>query len=123
MTYALGALATMDQTHHLLGNILIHIVGDNADVESYVHALHRVQRPGGEPYDVVIAGRYVDRMQRRDGEWRIFRRIVVRDLFREYPDSADLRQGLFGVPPETGRAASQRSELHTDGPRRPVYGR
>jgi hypothetical protein len=85
----------MDLTTHDLGNILIDIESDTAYVESYVRAYHRMRRPNGERYDHISSSRYLDRMERRDGEWRIKHRIVVRDWFREFPDSAAWEQGAL----------------------------
>ena len=79
----------MDQTTHFLGNILITLDGDSAGVESYFEAYHRIRRDGAAPYDAVLGGRYIDRMEKRGGEWRIADRIAVYDWARDYPDSAD----------------------------------
>ena len=79
----------MDQTTHFLGNILIRLDGDSAGVETYFEAYHRIRRDGAEPYDAVLGGRYLDRMEKRGGEWRIADRIAIYDWAREYPDSAD----------------------------------
>jgi hypothetical protein len=93
--HALPVLQSMDLTTHDLGNILIDIEGDTAFVESYVRAYHRMRRPNGERYDHISSSRYLDRMERRDGEWRIKHRTVVRDWFREFPDSAAWAEGAL----------------------------
>jgi hypothetical protein len=42
--------------------------------------------PAGEsPVVNLFAGRYVDRFERREGEWRIARRTVVHDWSRQLP--------------------------------------
>lgn len=93
----LPKLRAMDQTMHTLGNILIELLGDMAAVESYFHAYHRV-RDAARPRDIVTAGRYIDRFEAREGQWRIAERVVVIDWFREYNDSADWNRGVFGGP-------------------------
>jgi hypothetical protein len=88
----------LEATQHTLTNILIDVVGPEAYVESYVHAYHRFRRANGERYDLVAGARYLDRMEKRNDEWRIARRVVKIDWLREYDDSADLKNGFQGVP-------------------------
>ena len=99
-----GGLVEMDQTMHMLGNIHIEIHGGAAAVESYFQAYHRMKRPDGQRFDAVIAGRYVDLMVRRGREWRILRRELAYDWYREYPDSGDWASNIFGVPIRSNRA-------------------
>jgi SnoaL-like domain len=80
-------------THHQLGQILISGDGPHtAHAETYMTAMHIVPPgypvPGvfpdrGEEYSAVIAGRYVDRFERRAGSWRITHRRGIYD-WREY---------------------------------------
>jgi len=75
-----AVLGAWESTQHFLGNSMVVVDGERADVESYVIALH-VGRPdasGARTLDTVGA-RYVDRFERRDGAWRIAHRIVVAD--------------------------------------------
>jgi hypothetical protein len=60
-------------THHLT-NIRIDVDGDTAHSESYVLFVQR-RRDGGD-HDVG-GGRYIDRLERRDGEWRVAARRMV----------------------------------------------
>jgi hypothetical protein len=94
----------MEQTMHTLGNIFIRVDGAKAFAESYFHAYHRVV-DGDIRRDIVTAGRYIDRMERRGREWRILHRVVVIDWFREYRDSADWAKGTFGGPCMMGSRA------------------
>ena len=71
-------------TQHTIANTIIDFVDDDtAHVESHVCARHL--RDDGD--DVLAMetffGRYVDRFERRDGEWRIARRTVVHDWSRQ----------------------------------------
>jgi len=75
-------------TLHLIGNILIELSGDAARVESYVAAMHRVQRRDGER-DLLVWGRYLDRFERRHGRWKIAHRRCVFDGIRDDKASAD----------------------------------
>jgi ketosteroid isomerase-like protein len=95
IAWAFPIMRTMDQTMHMVGNILMTIRGDRADVESYFHGYHRLTKEGRK-IDIVGSGRYLDRFERRSSEWRIAERLVMTDWFREYPDSADWNKGPFG---------------------------
>ena len=89
----------IEGTQHMLGgNILIDVVGATAYVESYVHAFHRCRREDGEGFDILTGARYLDRMEKRDDEWRIVHRVATIDWLREYADTADLDYGFWGIP-------------------------
>jgi hypothetical protein len=61
-------------TTHVLGQHLSVIAGDVADTETYVIAyLRRIDGTGVD----AVGGRYVDRFERRAGDWRISRRVYV----------------------------------------------
>ncbi|MFT3972106.1 MAG: nuclear transport factor 2 family protein [Amaricoccus sp.] len=87
---------------HFLGNCSIEFAGpDVALVESYYIALLRYSREAGESHrflngempngevDVTITGRYIDRFECRDGEWRIARRKNAFDNMRIAKATAD----------------------------------
>jgi len=97
LTFAADRLREMDQTTHFIGNILIELQGESAHVETYFDAYHRMSRADGSRYDLSTAGRYVDRFEKRGGEWRIADRVVAWDWFREYPESADWERGVLGL--------------------------
>jgi hypothetical protein len=68
-----AALAPLDITQHLLGNVVVSVDGDHARVSSYFHAQHvRAGTDGGDLY--VIAGRYDDAVTRTADGWRITER-------------------------------------------------
>jgi hypothetical protein len=66
---------------HNICNVLIELEGDVARCETYVTVIVRIPHEGGA-IDWTHAGRYVDRFERRQGEWRIAYRTVVYDLER-----------------------------------------
>ena len=47
---------------------------------------------------MVLGGRYLDKMRKRDGEWRIQDRRCSFDWYREYPDSCDWSKDFSGAP-------------------------
>lgn len=90
---------SMSVTQHFLGNILIRIEGAAAKTESYFQAFHRWEGADGAPArDLLIGGRYLDRMEKRGRQWRIAQRSVAFDYFREFADSGDWRAGKYANP-------------------------
>jgi ketosteroid isomerase-like protein len=70
----------LESTAHVLGNQLAEFdeSGDVAWVETYLVALRRTRADGDQPaLDIFGNGRYFDRFERRDGEWRIAHRKVI----------------------------------------------
>lgn len=75
--------------HHFT-NITIKIDGDDAWVESYFLAFHPhnddvaapIDPGAGANYIGVGSGRFLDHVQRREGEWRVLHREVVNDWTR-----------------------------------------
>lgn len=101
-------------TQHQLGQIQFGFDGEKScHTETYMTAMHTV--PAGYPvaevfpdkgkiYSAVVAGRYVDRFEKRDGEWRIAQRSGLYDWreFREVEgvDLSDTPEGAAGYHDE-----------------------
>jgi hypothetical protein len=100
-------------TQHILGQSVIDLKADTALVETHVTSYHRVNM-GKEERDTVIGGRYLDRLERRGGEWRIAHRVMLYDWFKDFGVSVDWSQGVMGMPFSadhyTGRAVGDYSE-------------
>ena len=80
MEWVLESMRSTESRSHLLTNVLIHVDGDQAKSESYVHAFRRM-----DGKDVIVYGRYSDTWSRRDAEWRIDDRRYRRDVLRIVP--------------------------------------
>lgn len=88
--WALGQHQHAHQSHqHYLLNHMSEVDGDTAHAETYFMfvSMNRAGKPltlGG--------GRYIDRLERRDGEWRIAARVTLRDWSQmdEIADISDL---------------------------------
>jgi len=97
---AFGALSEHKDNHHMIGQVNIDLNGDSAIGEVYFQAFHQLIRDG-ETRDLFISGRYVDRYERRNGEWKIAFRSEVNDWTRDEPASDDYfknsPQGLRGA--------------------------
>lgn len=118
-------------THHLNGNILIDFTDDDrASVETYFRAYHltkpqmtaedaafiigerrlaELDHKDGNVYDIVVGGRYLDEVERRDGIWRIKYRRLIFD-YCTVQHSAALREGE-GM---TALGAAKMSRSRTD---------
>jgi ketosteroid isomerase-like protein len=66
----------LDATHHLIGNILVSVVGDTATASSLVQAWHHRKGTAGGS-DFLLAGSYQDELVRHEGAWLIRRRRLL----------------------------------------------
>jgi len=87
---------------HMIANELTYVDGDRASSEWYLFQYDRIIRPEGE-LDFIVAGRFLERLTRRDGVWRVSERQLVRDVVRLdpvgqkwLPQWPDLAQGVAG---------------------------
>ena len=112
---------------HFIGNVMIEFSGDDlALVETYVRTIQQyppnakgqlAELTGGESGDESLAmdmftsSRYLDRMERRDGEWRIAHRTFVSDW-----SASDPRTDSWDRSPASPRLFGRRDQQD------PVYG-
>lgn len=78
---------------HAVTNVLIELEGDQAWSECLYDAWHlRPDASGSPAHHYFNAGRYLDRFERRDGNWRIVSRLGLVDYERlEAVDAGSLR--------------------------------
>ena len=81
ITYADERSGTFAATSHFVTNHSIELVGEVAFSEAYVLVVHHGEDQDG-PLEAVFGGRYVDRFERRDGQWKVTDRVVVHDWSR-----------------------------------------
>ena len=76
------------RTQHMITNHYCRLEGDMAHSESYFlfRSLNREA-----PWHSIFSGRYIDRLERRDGRWGIVARICVVEVRDEHtdPDGSD----------------------------------
>ena len=106
--YALEALSTHAANQHFVGNILIDLQGDEAFGEVYFNAYHKMSAEEGHD-DMIIAGRYLDRYQRRDGVWK----FAYRSERVDWSHSAPSADPYFQLVPE-GLVGSRRDDAVYD---------
>lgn len=103
-------MAPFEVTAHYIINTSYRLDGDRAEGELYFIAYHRIQTP--EPKEITIGGRYLDRYERRNGDWKIAYRTLVWDFSRSNPLDAGEYEFLksLGVTGSGGNDIS-RTEL------------
>ena len=84
--YLRSLLANSENGMHLLGNCMVELAGPDLALAETYFISQRLRMPEESeecgPDDRICRlgwGRYVDRFERRDGEWRVARRIVTMD--------------------------------------------
>lgn len=95
--WALKKLAAdSDRSIHTIANMSITLRGVQAGVETYFLALQRDRDAQGVKREVFLAGRYVDRFEKRGDEWRIAERTVVYDWMRPLGTLETTEEQHFG---------------------------
>ena len=95
--WVMGFLDGWESTHHDNTNILIDLDGDVAFGEVHWAGFYRY-KIDGVLHDHLAVGRYIDRYERRDGEWRIKHRTCLSDWSRIEPADANMHAMAQGNP-------------------------
>ncbi len=83
---------------HLAAGAIIKLDGDSAQVESYGIS---VGSSGADEPSRMYGGRYLDDFEKRNGEWRISRRMYILDWSKSFTDESGatkLEGGLLNTP-------------------------
>jgi hypothetical protein len=86
--FAIQVLKRFRVTMHFITNISITFpAGGQAHAESYFYAYHEhLPEPDSGPAMVtLVGGRYIDRFEERNGEWRILARVVTMEWSEHRP--------------------------------------
>jgi hypothetical protein len=115
--FCMAALKSHVRNHHMIGQNLIEVEGRTAYGEVYFQAYHRIRDKKGALRDMVIAGRYVDRYEKRGDVWKFAYRSEVVDWARNDPATDGFIQGAANIwgarkpdDPLYNRAAMARPE-------------
>ncbi|MFM7404776.1 MAG: nuclear transport factor 2 family protein [Erythrobacter sp.] len=90
----LMGLGNMRLTQHNISNTVMRIDGETAKAETNCVAFHLIPTPEGE-IELIVGGRYLDRLEKREGRWRISERLYLMDWNRTAPSTMQLEGGLF----------------------------
>jgi ketosteroid isomerase-like protein len=100
--FADAIVPMLDGSHgigqHHITNVLIELDGSKAAVESYFLGFHPDKTSDGRVTG--LTGRYLDRFERRNGEWRIAHRKVVLDWAAPPNVESDLHKMFPNVESE-----------------------
>ena len=88
--WVMGLLGAWRSSHHDNTNILIRLEGDVAYGECHWVGYYSFE-VDGVLHDQLAAGRYLDRFEKRGGEWRIKHRTSVSEWNRLEPAQGDWR--------------------------------
>ncbi|MFC4593534.1 nuclear transport factor 2 family protein [Sphingobium tyrosinilyticum] len=78
--FAFKIISGLKYACHHISNVSVEVRGNRAFSECYYFAQHRRQRKDGTgEEDVFFQGRYLDDLERRNGEWKIIRRRGLSD--------------------------------------------
>jgi len=102
VAFCMEALGGHEANQHLVGNILIDVEGDEAFGEVYFQAYHKVPVEGGFE-DLIIAGRYLDRYVKRNGEWK----IIYRSEYNDWSNTSPTRDPYFDLAVDGLRGGRQ----------------
>jgi hypothetical protein len=69
--------AQFELTVHRVFNMLFVVEGDRAEGEIYCEAYHRTHQPDAR--EMIVGGRFLDRYERRNGEWKFIYRTSTVD--------------------------------------------
>ncbi|MBS4754558.1 nuclear transport factor 2 family protein [Nocardioides sp. zg-ZUI104] len=105
LTWAEGALRQMSGTMHTLCNHLVELHGDVAVAETYAHTTHWTREPTKPSHNAVTGTRYIDRFEKRNGEWRIAERWATRSWIRTEQDGMQITDDPSNGP--VGRRDAQ----------------
>lgn len=108
-TWVMPVLRSMRRTQHFICNVLIEVKGDTAYGESYFIAHHTLPQESGPDQFMIAAGRYLDRFERRNGEWKIAHRQACYDWNSSVPSTdswnrADPGAWTFGTRGEEDKS-------------------
>jgi hypothetical protein len=85
----------LKRVFHSVANEWFQIDGDRAVGESYAIAVATAS-DGGRDTDTITGGRYLDRYERRAGEWKIAERVFVQDWNASQPTTAVFDDAFYG---------------------------
>ena len=93
--FILANIRTFERVSHNVSNEFVLVDGGKAWAEYYVVA-YSCADLDGQLTDAMIGGRYLDRLDKRDGVWKIAHRQFVMDWNQNAPSTAEWDEGMYG---------------------------
>lgn len=79
--WVMPQLKNFKSTQHIISTQNAEVIGERAVCESYFYARHDMPTDAGRK-ELIAAGRYIDKLEKRDGVWKIKHRKAVFDWNR-----------------------------------------
>jgi SnoaL-like domain len=90
----MAGLGAMRLTQHNIANTVIRFAETTAQAETHCVAFHLIPAPDGD-IELVVGGRYLDRLEKHAGRWLIAERRYIMDWNRTAPSTMQTSGGLF----------------------------
>ena len=74
---------------HVSTGIMVKVDGNTAKAESYGLAVGTSEDESGALVDTMFGGRYLDELEKREGQWRISKRLYIADWIQQFPNGMD----------------------------------
>jgi SnoaL-like domain len=74
---------------HLSTGVTVQVQGDRARSECYGLSAGTIENEQGELVDTLFGGRYLDELEKRDGQWRISKRTYIADWVHSFPNGLE----------------------------------
>ena len=74
---------------HVCTGVLVQVRGDKAKSECYGLSVGSSENEDGEVVDTMFGGRYLDELEKRDGQWRISKRLYIADWIHHFPNGLE----------------------------------
>ena len=74
---------------HVSTGVMVQVDGEKAKGECYGISVGSSENDEGELVDTMFGGRYLDELEKRDGEWRISKRTYVADWIHQFPNGLE----------------------------------
>tara|TARA_R110002094_G_scaffold119031_2_gene114253 strand:+ start:3656 stop:4201 length:546 start_codon:yes stop_codon:yes gene_type:complete len=101
------AIQGFAQTHHVVSNIVVDFPDESepamATVESYLVAFHYLEDPQGQDSEMTYLGRYLDRFEKRDDQWKIMQRTPVMSWSQNAATTHDAEHPALAALTRAGR--------------------
>ena len=74
---------------HVSTGVMVQVDGDRAKSECYGISVGSTTNEDGTLTDTMFGGRYLDELEKRNGEWRISKRVYIADWIQHFPHGLD----------------------------------
>ena len=78
---------------HMCTSVLVQVDGNKATGECYGIAVATRDVGDGQVIETMFGGRYLDELEKRNGEWRISKRTYILDWAHQFPNALEAATG------------------------------